>query len=238
MNPDDDLTSLSDTIKEEDLVVVLLTNQLEPQKEQIESSLRDLNANRPGIKIAEILIDNVKYDNEHITFPGDLRPIRNREDMDAAWTGIEQNLKNMFPPPVKKEPVPFDWQKFLKVAVPILLLGILLIWWSPWEGNSNTGTSTNVSAVDPSFVFQVEDVFSITGRGTVVTGRISRGAINQGDEIVITGGQEGAIQAVVSAIEISGNAIEEANAGEKVGLLLRGVNSSQIQRGMVIRKPR
>lgn len=241
--PDNEMASLKGSMLEKDLILVLLTNKLEPKKDEVENRIKDLAANRPGIEIAEILIDNVKYDNSYITFPVDLRPIRDREDMDATWSKIEENLKEMFPVQKNEEPVPFDWQKYLKIAIPVIIFVIAIFWWSPWERDSGTAISTNSRAVEEAteefaFLFEIEDVFSITGRGTVVTGRISRGVINEGDEVVISGGEEEPMQTIVTSIQRSGNSIENASAGETVGLLLRGIDRSQVQNGMVIQKPR
>lgn len=91
------LSKLTDQVKEEDLILIVLTNQLETHKEQIENRFRALKSRLPGARVAEILVDNIVYDNEFITFPADLRPIRNCEDMDGAWSSIEESLKDMFP---------------------------------------------------------------------------------------------------------------------------------------------
>lgn len=95
LRPDDDLSSITENLEEEDLILIVLTRQLEEQKEQIEKRFKTLNTVNP--RVAEIIVDNVVYDNEFITFPADLRPIRDREDMDGAWNGIKQNLMELFP---------------------------------------------------------------------------------------------------------------------------------------------
>ncbi len=100
---DEELSLLKDQVMKEDLILILLTNELESRREQIENELRAFGANKPGIRIAEIVIDHVPYDNAFITFPVDLVPIGGREDMKEVWTGIEQNLKNMFPATKKQE---------------------------------------------------------------------------------------------------------------------------------------
>ena len=96
LGPDDDLSSVSDTLKKEDMVLILLTSELEGKREQIKKRVSALKSDQPGLRVAEILVDNVFYDNEFVTFPDDLRPIREREDMDSVWGGIEKSLKNMF----------------------------------------------------------------------------------------------------------------------------------------------
>ena len=83
----------------------------------------------------------------------------------------------------------------------------------------------------------IEDVFSITGRGTVATGRIETGIINSGEEVQIMGmGAEG-LKSVVTGVEMFRKILDRGEAGDNVGLLLRGVEKSQIGRGMVMAKP-
>jgi elongation factor Tu len=83
----------------------------------------------------------------------------------------------------------------------------------------------------------VEDVFSITGRGTVATGRIERGIVNSGETVDILGmGAEG-LKSVVTGVEMFRKILDRGEAGDNVGLLLRGIDKDQIKRGMVICKP-
>lgn len=92
-------------------------------------------------------------------------------------------------------------------------------------------------AVDKPFLMPVEDVFSITGRGTVATGRIETGVIHTGDEVQIIGlGAEG-LKSVVTGVEMFRKILDEGQAGDNVGLLLRGIDKTDIKRGMVIAKP-
>ncbi|NIJ51028.1 elongation factor Tu [Dyadobacter arcticus] len=87
------------------------------------------------------------------------------------------------------------------------------------------------------FLMPVEDVFSITGRGTVATGRIERGIINSGEQVDILGmGAEG-LKSVVTGVEMFRKILDRGEAGDNVGLLLRGINKEDIRRGMVICKP-
>jgi elongation factor Tu len=91
--------------------------------------------------------------------------------------------------------------------------------------------------VDKPFLMPVEDVFSITGRGTVATGRIETGIIKTGEEVQIIGlGSEGK-KSVVTGVEMFRKILDEGQAGDNVGLLLRGVDKTEIKRGMVITHP-
>jgi len=90
---------------------------------------------------------------------------------------------------------------------------------------------------DLPFLMPVEDVFSITGRGTVATGRIERGIINSGEQVDILGmGAEG-LKSTVTGVEMFRKILDRGEAGDNVGLLLRGINKEDIRRGMVICKP-
>lgn len=133
---DSDLSSITGAIKEGDLILIVLTHQLDSKREQIETELKALKAERPEIRVGEIIVDKVPYENEFIIFPADLRDIRSREDMDEAWNSIEQSLKNMFPEKKEPEPVPpppVNWPKYLKIAgavVGVLLILFLIKMWS------------------------------------------------------------------------------------------------------------
>ncbi len=91
--------------------------------------------------------------------------------------------------------------------------------------------------IDKPFLMPVEDVFSITGRGTVATGRIETGIINSGDEVEIIGMQVEKLKSVVTGVEMFRKILNRGEAGDNVGLLLRGIDKSVIRRGMVIAKP-
>jgi elongation factor Tu len=91
-------------------------------------------------------------------------------------------------------------------------------------------------AIDKPFLMPVEDVFSITGRGTVATGRIETGVVNTGDEVQIIGLGEGR-KSVVTGVEMFRKILDRGEAGDNVGLLLRGVDKEEIRRGQVIAKP-
>ncbi len=91
--------------------------------------------------------------------------------------------------------------------------------------------------VDKPFLMPVEDVFSITGRGTVATGRIETGVITVGEEVEIVGMQEEKMKSVVTGVEMFRKLLDRGEAGDNVGLLLRGIDKKDIRRGMVIAKP-
>ena len=90
---------------------------------------------------------------------------------------------------------------------------------------------------DKPFLMPVEDVFTITGRGTVATGRVERGVLHLNDELEIIGIKEDTQKTVVTGIEMFRKLLDEAQAGDNIGALLRGVNRDQIQRGQVLAKP-
>jgi elongation factor Tu len=91
--------------------------------------------------------------------------------------------------------------------------------------------------VDKSFLMPVEDVFSITGRGTVATGRIETGIINTGDPVDIIGMGADKLKSVVTGVEMFRKILDRGEAGDNAGLLLRGIDKDAITRGMVIAKP-
>jgi elongation factor Tu len=91
--------------------------------------------------------------------------------------------------------------------------------------------------VDLPFLMSVEDVFSITGRGTVATGRIERGRIKVGEAIEIVGLMEKPLSSTVTGVEMFKKLLDEGEAGDNAGLLLRGIEKTQIRRGMVLCKP-
>ena len=91
--------------------------------------------------------------------------------------------------------------------------------------------------IDKDFLMPVEDVFSITGRGTVATGRIETGVINTGDEVDIIGMGDEKLKSTITGVEMFRKILDRGEAGDNVGLLLRGIEKSAIRRGMVIAKP-
>jgi elongation factor Tu len=92
-------------------------------------------------------------------------------------------------------------------------------------------------ARDKDFLMPVEDVFSITGRGTVATGRIESGVIHVGDPVEIIGMSDEKLKSVVTGVEMFRKLLDQGEAGDNAGLLLRGIDKDAIRRGMVIAKP-
>ena len=90
---------------------------------------------------------------------------------------------------------------------------------------------------DKPFLMPVEDVFTITGRGTVATGRVERGTLHLNDEVEIIGVKEETQKTVITGIEMFRKLLDEAQAGDNIGALLRGINRDQIERGQVLAKP-
>ena len=91
--------------------------------------------------------------------------------------------------------------------------------------------------VDKPFLMPIEDVFTITGRGTVVTGRIDRGKIKSGDEVAIVGIHPEVVKTVVTGLEMFNKTLDYAQAGDNAGALLRGIKREDVQRGQVLAKP-
>jgi elongation factor Tu len=94
-----------------------------------------------------------------------------------------------------------------------------------------------VRDVDKPFLMPIEDVFTITGRGTVVTGRVERGSLKVNEEVEIVGIKEKAIKTTVTGVEMFRKLLDYAEAGENVGLLLRGTKREEVERGQVVVKP-
>ena len=91
--------------------------------------------------------------------------------------------------------------------------------------------------IDKPFLMSIEDVFSITGRGTVGTGRIERGVVKVGEEVEIVGMQEKTRKTVVTGVEMFRKILDQGQAGDNVGILLRGVEKDDLERGQVVAKP-
>jgi elongation factor Tu len=101
----------------------------------------------------------------------------------------------------------------------------------------DTWIETPERDIEKPFLMSVEDVFSITGRGTVATGAIETGIVNTGDQVDIIGLREEKLTSTVTGVEMFRKILDEGRAGENVGLLLRGIAKEDIKRGMVIAKP-
>ena len=93
-----------------------------------------------------------------------------------------------------------------------------------------------VRDTDKPFLMPIEDVFSISGRGTVVTGRVERGIVNVGDEIEIVGIKE-TTKTTCTGVEMFRKLLDEGRAGDNVGVLLRGTKREEVERGQVLSKP-
>ncbi|UNC90935.1 elongation factor Tu [Candidatus Contubernalis alkaliaceticus] len=91
--------------------------------------------------------------------------------------------------------------------------------------------------VDKPFLMPIEDVFTITGRGTVTTGRVERGAVKTGDEVEIVGFAERSRKTVVTGVEMFRKIMDYAEAGDNIGTLLRGIDREEVERGQVLAKP-
>jgi elongation factor Tu len=96
---------------------------------------------------------------------------------------------------------------------------------------------TPVRAKDKPFMMSIEDVFSIKGRGTVVTGRVERGQAKKGDDVEIVGLREETMRTVITGTEMFHKELEQVEAGDNAGILVRGIEREQVERGMVLAKP-
>ncbi|WP_071130203.1 elongation factor Tu [Enterococcus timonensis] len=101
----------------------------------------------------------------------------------------------------------------------------------------DTYIPTPVREIDKPFMMPVEDVFSITGRGTVATGRVERGQVRVGDEVEVVGLAEATSKTIVTGVEMFRKLLDYAEAGDNIGTLLRGVAREDIERGQVLAKP-
>jgi elongation factor Tu len=94
-----------------------------------------------------------------------------------------------------------------------------------------------VKEIDKSFLMSIEDVFSIKGRGTVATGRVERGKVKVGDEVDIVGIRPDVKKSVVTGVEMFNKTLDEGQAGDNLGVLLRGIEKEDLERGQVLAKP-
>lgn len=164
-----DFSSFSDKLREEDMVILVLTHQLESDKTKIENSFKVIKEKHPDIRIVEILLDNIIYDNSFITFPMDLRPINIRDNVDTAWNDIEQNLKTMLSRVEQDSP---------DQKVPEWLQGDLIWpWESPgrWNGALFLGLAGSVFVVIAQFLNFSNDprglsLFQILGGSLLIGG--------------------------------------------------------------------
>jgi elongation factor Tu len=91
--------------------------------------------------------------------------------------------------------------------------------------------------IDKPFLMPIEDVFTITGRGTVVTGRVEQGIVKVSEEVEIVGIREKTLKKVVTGVEMFRKLLDEGRAGDNIGVLLRGVERTDVERGQVLAKP-
>jgi elongation factor Tu len=101
----------------------------------------------------------------------------------------------------------------------------------------DTAIPEPVRETDKPFLMPIEDVFTITGRGTVVTGKIERGVVKVNETVEILGIKEGKQSTTVTGVEMFRKILDEGQAGENVGLLLRGIKREEVERGQVVAKP-
>lgn len=92
--------------------------------------------------------------------------------------------------------------------------------------------------IDKPFLMPIEDIFTITGRGTVVTGRVERGVVKLGDEVEIVGMRQEILKSVVTGIEMFRKTLDQGIAGDNIGVLLRGIDKDEVERGMVLAQPK
>jgi len=92
--------------------------------------------------------------------------------------------------------------------------------------------------IDKPFLMPIEDIFTITGRGTVVTGRVDRGIVKLGDEVEIVGMRPDIKKTVVTGIEMFRKTLDQGMAGDNIGVLLRGIDKDEVERGMVLAQPK
>src|SRR5919109_795297 len=111
LTPEEANQRLTDEVNNSDLIVIMLTESLNPKLKELRNFLKQLQKKTTGIRISEIIIDNIPYENEFITLPhNDDKPVRDRDDMDQVWMNIEKDLETLFP---KSS---FQWKK---VIVPV-----------------------------------------------------------------------------------------------------------------------
>ncbi len=143
MSVEEAKASLSEKAGANDLVVVMLTNQLDPRLKELRDFLKQLQGSSSNLRIAEIIIDNIPYEREFMNLPvNDDKPVRDRDDMDKVWSNIEKDLEALFP---KSS---FPWKKILIPVAAIAIVG-LLIWLVP---------KFFASGPEPDFSFTVRDI--------------------------------------------------------------------------------
>ena len=171
-----------ETLSDEDMVIALLTDGIVPDKSAIEEMLLRVKTRVPRSRIGEILVDNIPYEPEFIAFPTDLQPIRAREDMDAAWQRIENNLQDLYPkpeidpvpPPPPPPPPKPPWKKYLPYILGLIAVIVLFFLVRNCGGNDNDPiggdfkvTQVQAAVVPPNFSGQCPQKFEFEVRITV-----------------------------------------------------------------------
>lgn len=128
--PEDTETIISRQFQAHDVVVVFLTTSLDGKRNSILDLLSQTKRNFPEASIIQILIDNVPFSKSYPVLPKDQKPIRIEHDMDRAWSGIEANLKQIFPAPAS------PLSKYIKYAIMVVILLIILLILKPWSTNA------------------------------------------------------------------------------------------------------
>ena len=252
LKPVEDLSTLEEPVNEGDMILIVLTDGLEPQRAMIERKVRDFGTKMPGLRVAEILVDNIVYDNDFITFPDDLRPIRNREDMDEAWNSIARSLRDMFPVRQKKKAKPFpQWIVFVVLGV-VLLGGILIFTLPTASGEEAEETFTRVPDLAGMSGTEAVSLLldagleagerSVESHDTVEKDLVIRSDPNAGESIekgaqvnlILSGGR-----GQIPVPEVAGVTLDRARAllegaGLRVGQQ-RSERSDQVEQGRVIR---
>jgi PKD repeat protein len=126
LSPEGAITVSPAKFTNNDLIVLLLSYDLEKKRKEITSLLLQIKAKFPDSTIAEIIIDNLPFVNDYVTLPRNLQPIRNVQNMDAAWREIEEDLDKLLP--IART----DWKKYLKYAVPVVVALVALLIWRLW----------------------------------------------------------------------------------------------------------
>ncbi|HTE30836.1 MAG TPA: PKD domain-containing protein, partial [Chryseolinea sp.] len=138
----DQFVSSQYKVKANDTLITLLTLKL-ARLDEIRSISKQLKVSWPEIKVFEIIVDQLPYDNKFVTFPPDLAPIRGRNDMVSVWSDIEKTLRSMLPAiqPPPPPPPPDGWKTILKIGIPLIIIIALIFWWQ-FRNNGNPPEQT------------------------------------------------------------------------------------------------
>lgn len=218
-----------------------------------EQPVAPVQTNQPVQPQPEITSPVVENSNTTIESPAPVAPAPAVE-APVAETPVAQPVEPVVPtqgPIEKSSKNGIKWVIIIIVALVVIALivfGVSKLFNKPEQNKpQELPISEPIKDVEPindaivpssdAFLMYVEDVFSITGRGTVVTGRIKRGTVSLDDNVQIVGLDNKVVDSVVTGIEAFRKQLDTASEGENVGLLLRGVLRDQVERGQVISKP-